>query len=150
MYDAVNKGLRLAGGEILAYLNSDDWYFPWTLSSVVDGFRRFPDAGAVYGDSLKIDVESGVQRTLFGLPFSRSIVAQAGPWGGLVVQPTVFWHRRTMEAVRRMDDSLRYVGDRQFLLRIAAACPLQRIDEFLAIEQQHAHTLSSSQSGAAR
>ena len=33
MYDAINKGMHQAKGDILAYLNSDDLYFPWTLRS---------------------------------------------------------------------------------------------------------------------
>ena len=145
MYDAVNKGMRLATGEILAYLNSDDLYFPWTLAAAVEGLQRHSDAGAVYGDSIKIDLASGVQHALFGLPLSRTVVARAGPWAGLIVQPTVFWRRSTMAAVGPLDDRLRYVGDREFILRIAAAFALRRVDEFLAVEQQHDRTLTRSQ-----
>src|ERR1043166_5067752 len=44
MYYAINEGLRQANGEILAYLNSDDLYFPWTIGVVVEAFRRHPEA----------------------------------------------------------------------------------------------------------
>ena len=145
MYDAVNKGMRLASGEILAYLNSDDLYFPWTLSTVIEGFRRHPDAGLVYGDSMSVDLERGDQHAHFGLPFNRAVVAQAGPWAGLVVQPAVFWRSRVVQEVGAIDQRLRYVGDREFFLRVARAFVMQRLDEFLAIEQKHDSALSTSQ-----
>ena len=52
MYDAVNKGMRLASGEILAYLNSDDLYFPWTLETVVEAFGGHPEADVLFGETL--------------------------------------------------------------------------------------------------
>ena len=145
MYDAVNKGLRLAHGDILAYLNSDDLYFPWTLSTVVNGFGRHPDAGAVYGDSIKIELDTGRQHALFGLPFNTAVLAQAGPWAGMIIQPTVFWQRRTMDSVGAFDERLRYVGDREFFLRVGRAFPMRRLDEFLAIELKHDQALTISQ-----
>ena len=40
IYDAMNKGIRLAQGEIIGILNSDDWYEPDTVQTVADTFRR--------------------------------------------------------------------------------------------------------------
>src|SRR5919108_2015168 len=47
--DALNKGFSHATGEILAWLNSDDIYFPRAVSEAVSGFQRPPEGGMVYG-----------------------------------------------------------------------------------------------------
>src|SRR5206468_775583 len=55
MYDAINRGLRRATGEILAYLNCDEQYLPGTLSFVADLFARHPDVDVAFGDVVVVD-----------------------------------------------------------------------------------------------
>jgi len=50
MYDAVNRGLRRAKGEFVAYLNSDEQYLPGALQEVADFFQRNPNVDIVFGD----------------------------------------------------------------------------------------------------
>ncbi len=50
MYDAVNRGLRQASGEILAYLNCDEQYLPGALAAVDLFFAAHPDVDVVFGD----------------------------------------------------------------------------------------------------
>mgnify|MGYP000169796087 CR=1 FL=1 len=53
--DAINKGFRMARGQILAWLNSDDAYiFRHTLDEVVAEFHRMPEADVIYGDAVLI------------------------------------------------------------------------------------------------
>ena len=52
---AINKGFARAKGEIIAWLNSDDYYLPDTLAKVADLFAQHPEAGIVYGDVLSVD-----------------------------------------------------------------------------------------------
>ena len=50
MYDAINKGLKKARGEIVAYLNCDEQYLPGTLEFVKKYFDTHPDVDVLFGD----------------------------------------------------------------------------------------------------
>ncbi len=59
MYDAINRGLRRAGGEILAYLNCDEQYLPGALPAVADFFARHPQTDVLFGDVVIVDALGG-------------------------------------------------------------------------------------------
>ena len=52
---AINRGLQHTSGEIMAYLNSDDFFLPGTLAYVAEYFSRYPDVDAVYGHRIVVD-----------------------------------------------------------------------------------------------
>jgi glycosyltransferase involved in cell wall biosynthesis len=54
MYDAVNRGLRRASGEILSYLNCDEQYLPGALSAVGAYFERHPEVDLLFGNCLVV------------------------------------------------------------------------------------------------
>ncbi len=55
IYDAMNKGLAKATGEIITFLNADDWYEPDALESIVEVFTAHPQLDFVFGDVIQID-----------------------------------------------------------------------------------------------
>jgi glycosyltransferase involved in cell wall biosynthesis len=57
IYDAMNKGIDLANGEIIGIINSDDWYEICAVEKVVDKFKE-SDADVVYGDLYKVIPET--------------------------------------------------------------------------------------------
>ncbi len=57
MYDAINRGLRRATGEISAYLNCDEQYLPGTLQAVEDFFATHPEVDVLFGDIVVVDAE---------------------------------------------------------------------------------------------
>ena len=57
MYNALNKAIRLAKGEIVAHLNSDEQYLPHTLPFVLEYFKKNPDVDFIAGDFLVVDEE---------------------------------------------------------------------------------------------
>src|SRR5262245_18944056 len=52
---AINKGFRMAKGEIVAWINSDDSLVPGAVAHAVRAFVHHPEAGAVYGEGYLID-----------------------------------------------------------------------------------------------
>lgn len=144
MYEAINKGLAMARGEILAYLNSDDLYFPWTLEVVVRAFGRHPDMDFVYGDALSVDDATGARRMYWQFPFRRDYVCRSG----FLAQPTVFWRRRAWETLGPFDETLRFVADCDFWMRASERFRFHKVDELLAVERDHGDTLRTTGAGA--
>jgi glycosyltransferase involved in cell wall biosynthesis len=145
MYDAVNKGLDLARGDVLAYLASDDAYLPWAIETVMRVFERRPRVELVYGDGIKIEEETGAQRLRLFPPFDRVSLANYES----LMQPAVFWRRGLYERLGGFDSAMRYVADLDYWLRAAAAgAGIAHVDEVLAVERIHAGRLSSAQKDA--
>ena len=140
MYDAINKGLRLASGEILAYLNSDDQYFPWSVRVGVDTLVNHPTIDLVFGDVIRVDEIRDWVVPVFVAPFSIGSTASYGT----LIQPAVLLRRRVLEALGGFDDTLRFVADLDFWLRAADRFAYLRIPEFLALEYRHGATLSET------
>ncbi|HUG30651.1 MAG TPA: glycosyltransferase family 2 protein [Candidatus Limnocylindria bacterium] len=145
MYDAVNKGLALAEGEILAYIASDDAYLPWAIESVMRVFESRPMVDVVFGDGTKIEEETGIQRLRLFPPFDRVSLASYES----LMQPAVFWRRRLFDRIGEFDTRMRYVADLDYWLRAgAAAARFAHLNEVIAIERIHAGRLSSAQADA--
>ncbi|MGH2806403.1 MAG: glycosyltransferase family 2 protein [Actinomycetota bacterium] len=141
MYQAVNKGLRLAGGQVLAYLNTDDRYFPYSVRVAVDELLRRKDVGFVYGDMLNVDESTGVGTLVFYPSFDAEYLRR----GGLIGQPTVFWRREVTEAFGGFDESLHLAADMEYWMRISSRYPGHRIEEVLAYEGEHETRLTSGE-----
>src|SRR6266540_1502850 len=77
--EAINKGFARAGGEILAWLNSDDYYLPNTISAVVKCFEENPDVVMVYGDMLAVDGKGRTINVLNYKPSSLDSACSARP-----------------------------------------------------------------------
>ncbi len=54
-YHAMDKGTRMATGEVVAILNSDDCYRPGVLKEVADAFHKHPDWDGLFGDVVFVD-----------------------------------------------------------------------------------------------
>ncbi len=142
MYDAINKGLALAQGDVLAYLNSDDAYFPWAVETAMRVFDRRPEVEVVFGDGMKVDEPSGVQRLRLFPPFDAISLANYES----IMQPAVFWRRSLFERIGGFDSTLRFVADLDYWLRAAAAgARIEHVNEVIAIERIHEARLSSAQ-----
>ncbi len=55
IYDAMNKGIRVAGGELIGILNSDDLYLPHTVAYAAEAYQKAGEPCVVYGNMVKFD-----------------------------------------------------------------------------------------------
>jgi glycosyltransferase involved in cell wall biosynthesis len=116
IYDAFNKGLRLATGEIVAFLNADDVYAaPDVLQSVHDVFER-SQASAVFGDVEFVRPEDPgrVVRHYSSARFSPGRLR----YGWMPAHPSLFIKRRLIEQFGGFDASYRIAGDFELVARL--------------------------------
>ena len=115
MYDAINKGLRLAQGEIVAYLNCDEQYLAGTLSFVKRAFAADPSLDMLAGDTLLIRPDGSLiaYRKAYPLPHRLMLV---GPLQ--VHSSSLFFRRRIFEEGHYFDASLKDLGDYELLARL--------------------------------
>lgn len=130
---AINKGLRRAKGELVAWLNSDDIYLPGAIAEAVQVADQHPEAGMVYADGMMVDSQLRLldphrYRTLTSLDLLSFEV---------LLQPTVFMRRQALEAVGLLDESYHLILDHELWLRISAESPLQHVSSYWALERTH-------------
>lgn len=115
--DAINKGFRMATGDIIGWLNSDDLYEPNCLSRVSDFFAQNHDVDFVYGDYLIVDKTGAPLILKKEIDFDWDIMLCGLNY---IAQPNVFFRRRVFDTLGYLDDSLHYVMDYEFWLRAAS------------------------------
>jgi glycosyltransferase involved in cell wall biosynthesis len=139
MYEAIEKGLRMARGDVIAYINSDDLYFPWSVEIAVSHLKRGCDF--VYGDVAILT--RGRPRKTFRLQFYPAFDARYYLHHGVLAQPTVFWTRAAMDSVGGFDVGPRLLGDVDYWTRaVIAGLRFCRVDDVLALMVLHPGALS--------
>jgi glycosyltransferase involved in cell wall biosynthesis len=146
MYDAVNKGISLAEGDVFAYLNSDDLYLPW---SVDVGIRALePGIELVYGDLGVLLADANGKPDSFYIQFYPAFDLRYYSFVGTIGQPTVFWHRSLSEKIGLFDIRYRLIGDCEYWLRAAlGGATLRHVPELMAVQVEHGSTLRATQAG---
>jgi glycosyltransferase involved in cell wall biosynthesis len=120
--DAINKGLHRATGDIVCWINSDDYFLPNALLTVGQYFAGHPGIDWLTADCLIVD-ESGqlIQQPIRQYKkLLRNLSNQA--YLGLtnaVCQPATFWRRSVHERVGYLNENLHFTMDYDFWLRLA-------------------------------
>jgi glycosyltransferase involved in cell wall biosynthesis len=116
IYDAFNKGLRLATGEVVAFLNADDVYAsPGIIAEVAEVFER-SQASAVFGDVefVRPEEPGKVVRHYSSGQFD----ARRLRYGWMPAHPSLFLRRRLIEQFGGFDPSYRIAGDFELVARL--------------------------------
>ena len=121
---AINKGLRRATGDIIGYLNSDDYYTDGALARVANSFSHDPDVALWHGRCRVVD-QHGVKigERVGSITRFDEILDLWDVWWEKrnFVQPEVFWTRRIGDKVGPFCEELFWVMDYDYWLRILGA-----------------------------
>jgi glycosyltransferase involved in cell wall biosynthesis len=131
LYDALQKGFLRATGEIMAWINSDDVYYPKALATVAEVFEAFPQIQWLSGHPTCID-EYG--RTVYIAPerkYSKYLyfTQKETDW---IQQESTFWRRSLWEQTNsRIDTSLKLAGDFELWMRFFTVANVHVISTLL-------------------
>lgn len=133
--DGINKGLKMATGDIVAFLNSDDVYTEGTLDKVVRYFKENPDCMWLTGYCRIIDendkevkkyVTAYKNFNLRRFSFEKLLIEDS------ISQPATFWRSRLHDEFGYIDESLHYSMDQDLWARFYSKYELHLIPEYLA------------------
>ena len=133
--DAINKGLKMATGDIVAYLNSDDTYESGALKKVAEFFQKNPDKKWAYG-KCKI-INENDQEIRKPITFYKNLLLKKFSYAKLlsenfISQPATFWKHEIHSEIGFFDENEHYCMDYEFWLRLGKKYPAGVIDAYLA------------------
>lgn len=131
--EAINKGLAHAQGEILAWLNSDDYYLPNAISSVVKIFEQNPGAVLIYGDMLAVNERGETTNILKYKQYSLEDLLCFQ----IIGQPAVFFRREAFEKAGGLDINYHYMLDHHLWIRIAHQGKILHVPQIWAAARYH-------------
>lgn len=138
---AINKGFRVAKGDILAWLNSDDMYLPCTLSKVASIFgSSYNQPKLIYGGCLIFPEVGRTSITEF-FPTTGYLPPNFDAYKltcwDYIVQPSTFWSRKLWETVGELNESYHYGLDWDWFIRASRCCDFVPISDYLSMYRTH-------------
>jgi glycosyltransferase involved in cell wall biosynthesis len=116
MYDGINRGLRRAGGDLLAYLNCDEQYLPGALAAVTGFFEQHPQTDVLFGDVVMTDPEG---RYLYHRKMQTPLKYHTWTCHLSTLSCAMFFRRRVVfDYGFLFDPRLRDVGDGEWMVRL--------------------------------
>lgn len=148
--NAINKGLALAGGDLVGWLNSDDVLLDGCLQRVATVFTSEPETEWLYGKVRIIDAGDREIRRL--ITAYKNLRMSRFSYGRLVQecwisQMGVFWRRSFGERVGPLDESLDYSFDYDLWLRFGRESAGRFLPEYLAAFRWHGASKTSNHYG---
>jgi glycosyltransferase involved in cell wall biosynthesis len=139
--DAINQGLEMASGEIVAWINSDDAYLPGAVEEAVSVLNRLPEVGMVYGDGIMVGTELEV---LDRHRYPQLSVVDLLSFE-VLLQPAVFMRKKVLDDVGFLDTTYDLILDHELWVRIASRYPIKHVPSYWALERTHAQAKTIAQ-----
>jgi GT2 family glycosyltransferase len=131
--DAINKGFARASGDLVAWLNSDDFYHPAAIRSAVQVFDENPDAVLVYGNMLAVDENGATFNTLN----YKQLTLEDLLCFQIIGQPAVFMRRSVLQKTSGLDLTFHFLLDHLLWIQIAQHGKILHVNQTWASARYH-------------
>jgi glycosyltransferase involved in cell wall biosynthesis len=142
--NAINKGFKKSSGEVVAWLNSDDYYLPGALEKIAQAFNANPIAPFYFADGLRVN-ERGDKISKFFSAIVPAFDKKAFTHGlNYILQPSTFINRNALEQVGYINENLHYGMDSDLWMRLSNLGAPQAIQAVISASREYADTKTSS------
>ena len=139
--NAINKGLRRATGEWVAWQNSDDIYYPGAIHDLARMIRRYPKAGLIIGDIMLVDENDRPLRDVrYVKPTYKALLAE----GMVLTNQAAFWRRDLHEDIGLLREDLNYSFDYEWFLRLTQKSDAEHCNRIWGALRLHDETKTST------
>lgn len=139
---AINEGIARGRAPFVCWLNSDDWFLPGGLRTLLSAFHENPQVPAVYGRAWNVREADGARHPVWTEPFSARRLAVRC----IISQPGTLVKRSAWQDVNGLDENLHMVMDYDFWWRLYGyGGALRYVEEFVAVNREHSLTKTNSQ-----
>lgn len=133
---AINIGLKLATGDIIGWINSDDYYHKKVCSRIIDCFNQNPEFDAVYGDIGIIDEHDKIIKINKYLNFDYASGVFNG-FGKIIPSNAIFWRKELTTQVGLLDERYQYAMDSEYWSRLLYKRNVKKIKLVVAYFRWH-------------
>jgi glycosyltransferase involved in cell wall biosynthesis len=138
--DAINKGFLMATGDLVGWLNADDYYLPGGLEAITRAAAEHPEGDVFYGDCIFVDPEGRIVRSKVEHDFDLQVLLYFGCY---IPSTSTFFRRRLIERGLLLDCEYRVAMDFEFFARLArVGCSFQYVPRFIAAFRWHQDNVS--------
>ncbi|GAB3929266.1 glycosyltransferase family 2 protein [Larkinella terrae] len=125
--DAINKGFRLASGDLVGWINSDDVLYPGCISRIVELYNQHQDGSIYYSNVLDFINEQGEKIDLFrvNIPNRQHLLNK----NYNVIQPGSFYPTRLIRRVGFVNETIHYCMDLDLWLRLLEHGPIYTLNQ---------------------
>ena len=144
--EAINKGFKLVTGDIIAWINSDDWYEEDVFHEIVRNYKKNPN-GIWVGDCTRHYMTTKKTRLL--KPVIPTFTSLLRYWrkSFCPAQPSIFFPRQALNAAGLLDESLRYAMDLDLWLKMSKNFRFYYVNKNLSNYLIHKDSKSGSGNG---
>lgn len=139
--NALNKGFQKVTGDIVAWLNSDDYYENNVFGNIMQYFEMNSDCMFLYGDITFVDRKRRLLGLISGDTMNYENLVKCPD---IVRQPSCFWRRKIMQELGGIDENLQLVMDFDYFLRITKKYPIHYINRNLSYYRYYVENKSLS------